>query len=376
LYSKRFSVGLGVNTLLLGADEAYQDGSILFFGLTPDGGRSTSLIANKREGANNLGLFVQNEISFSEKVSILLGGRYDNITYYYDDYITPLLNDSKSFERFTPKIGVTVRVSPTQSVYANLGGGVEVPAGNEVDPAPTFGDDTVRAINPLLEPITSTTAEIGMKQVFPSDIWSFASYDIALYWIDVRNDIIPYSGGAFYFTAGKTRRYGIEIGGQMNFNNGLSFSAALTFSKNTYEEYMIDSVHYGNPGTFANLKDKEMSGVPSNFYNVDARYSPSAANYLFLKAGAHGVGSYFADDANAFTVPQYAVVDGGLGVDHLMFGEGKVGVSAFIGLNNTFDRTYAASAWINPDLVGGVPVYLDAGLPRNFVGSLALNWNF
>ncbi|MBK7988343.1 MAG: hypothetical protein IPK11_15945 [Ignavibacteria bacterium] len=39
----------------------------------------------------------------------------------------------------TPKFGITWRIEPTLSVYANVGGGVEVPAGNETDPAAVSG---------------------------------------------------------------------------------------------------------------------------------------------------------------------------------------------------------------------------------------------
>ncbi len=380
LYRKRFALGSDLkNTLLFGIDEAYQDGAILFYDLTSTGGRGTTLRANKREGANSFGSFFQDELIFSEKVSVLIGGRYDNIAYYYDDNITPKLNDSKSFEHFTPKIGLTLRLSSNHSLYANFGGGVEVPTGNEVDPSSTFGTDTVQALNPLLEPITSTTAEIGMKQVFLSDaknVFDIISYDVAVYWIEVRNDILPYASGAFYFTAGTTQRYGIELGGQIQFVNGISLSTALTFSKNIYDEYLIDSVHYGNPGKYLNLSDNEMAGVPSAFYNVDVRYAPTCLKNLYVKLGVHGVGSYFADDANRYTVLPYTVVDGVFGVDRLALGDDRFTLSTFVAINNIFDRTYAGSAWINPDLVGGVPVYLEAGLPRNVVASLSFGWNF
>ncbi|HTK82462.1 MAG TPA: TonB-dependent receptor [Bacteroidota bacterium] len=365
-------------TAIFGVDEAYQDGAIHFYNLTANGDRGTTLIANKREGANNLGAFLQDELVINENLSLIAGGRYDNISYYYDDYITPSLNDQKSFEHFTPKGGVNYRLSSNWSIYASVGGGVEVPAGNEVDPSPTFGTDTVRLINPLLEPITSTTYEAGMKHIaIPVDggMLTAASFDLALYWLEVRNDIIPYSGGAFYFTAGRTHRYGIEIGGQAALSNGLSFSTALTFSRNTYDDYKIDSVHYGNAGKFADLKDKDMSGVPGSIYNVDVKYVPRWLDVMYVKFGVHGVGSYFADDMNQFTVPSYTVSDLGFGFDKLSLEGGKFSLSGFFLVNNVFDRTYAASAWINPDLVGGVPVFLEPGLPRNFIGAMSLGWN-
>ena len=52
-----------------GADEQFQDGSILFYTLSPGGSRGTDLIANKREGANSVGGFVQGELLWNERWS-------------------------------------------------------------------------------------------------------------------------------------------------------------------------------------------------------------------------------------------------------------------------------------------------------------------
>jgi iron complex outermembrane receptor protein len=362
------------NTLLLGVDEAYQDGAILFYDLTSTGNRGTSTVADKGEGANNFGVFIQDEITFGEQFSALVGARYDDITYNYTDHIMPTLNDTKSFTRVTPKAGLTYRLSPSHSIYANLGGGVEVPAGNEVDPVPTFGTDTVTALNPLLEPITSTTVEVGTKQIitFGENETSAFTYDIALYWLEVQNDIIPYSGGAFYFTAGKTQRKGAELGGNLTFGNGLSFDAAFTFSDNKYGEYIIDSVHYGAPGKFADLKDNKQAGIPDYYYSLAVKFAPRGLGGLFARIGVQGTGEYFADDRNMYVVPSSTILNAGIGIDHHRFSDSGIFVRVFAGVNNLTDQKYVASAWINPDLVNNQPVYLEPGLPRNFVGSVSI----
>jgi iron complex outermembrane receptor protein len=366
------------NILLAGIDEAYQDGAILFYDLV-NGDRGTTLATNKREGANNIGAFLQDEFMFADDVSISAGLRYDNISYYYDDYITPQLNDGKSFSRVTPNAGITYRLSPTQSIYANLGGGIEVPAGNETDPAPTFGQDTVRAINPLLEPITSTTFEMGTKQILTlggAERVGVLTYDAALYWIEVRNDIIPYSGGAFYFSAGKTRRMGVELGARLHMENGLSIALAVTGSRNKYIEYQIDSVHYGKPGSIRDLRNNTMPGVPELYYSAALEYTPPPVSPAFLRVSVQGAGRYFADDGNEYEVPSYAVINAAAGIDRLAIPGTALVVSALLGVNNCADARYVASAWINPDLVNGLPSYLEPGLPRNLVVSAMLGWKF
>ncbi|HEV8381438.1 MAG TPA: hypothetical protein VGQ29_07630 [Gemmatimonadales bacterium] len=50
----------------------------------------------------------------------------------------------------------------------------------------------------------------------------------------------------------------------------------------------------------------------------------------------------------------------------------NVGISAFVTVNNVFDRRYIASASLNPDVVAGEPVAFEPGLPRNIVVGVSL----
>ncbi|MEO8230809.1 MAG: TonB-dependent receptor [Ignavibacteriota bacterium] len=363
------------NRLTVGIDEAYQDGAILFYSLSPTNGRGSTLRDNKREGANTFGAFVQTEVRFGEELSILLGGRYDDVTYYSESFIDPTLGlQSKSFTHFTPKAGLTYIFSPTHSVYANLGGGIEVPAGNETDPAGTYGQDTVYLINPLLEPITSTTIEVGTKQLMYVGSQSFVksvSYDVALYYINIKNDIIPYRGGRFYFTAGKTDRMGAELGLNLLMDHGLSFQGSFTYSQNKYKEYTVDSVHYGNPGAIADYKDNKVAGIPDVFYYASLNYAPDFFYGAFIGLSINGMGSYFVDDANTFEVPSYNVLNATIGIKNAIKLTNNLDISGFISINNLSDAKYVGSAFINPDIVSGAPVFIEPGIPRNIVASLS-----
>jgi len=376
-YRQAGSLGGGRNGVFqAGLDEAYQDGAILFYSLTPEGTRGTELRDNKREGANNLGLFAQTEVELSQRWAVTVGGRYDRVTYYSESFINPALDADKVFERVTPKAGINFRITPTHSIYANLGGGVEVPAGNETDPASTFGQDLVTAINPLLDAIRSTTYEVGTKQVvLPSSGWlSDVSYDLALYHTRVYNDIVPYRGGRFYFTAGKTHRTGAELGLTARTKAGFSVSTALTWSKNKYDEYVVDSVHYQRPGAFADYSGNDMVGVPQWIYNVTLGYEPAALHGLRITTSVQGSGKYFADDANSVSVAGYTMVNAGLALDNPVKLGGRLGAGGYVSVNNLFNRRYIGSAFLNPDVVGGVPVAFEPGLPRAVLVGVSLGW--
>ena len=365
--------------VLGGLDEAYQDGAILFYSLTPDGNRGATLRDNKREGANNLGFFLQTELDVSDKLGVSVGARRDAITYYSESFINPKLSDTKVFARITPKLGVNYRVRPTHSFYLNVGGGVEAPAGNETDPAGTFGQDTVLAINPLLEPIRSTTYEIGTKQLVtfgPESAISEVSYDVALYRTQVANEIVPYRGGRFYFTAGKARRNGAEFGLNVNTRSGFSLQGMFGLSDHRYSEYLVDSVHYNiaKQGVFADYSGNQVVGVPRTMFGLTLALSPKGWSGVRAQVGVQGSGTYFADDANVVSVAGYSLVNATVGLDRpIDIGAGAT-LRGSVSVQNLLNKRYIGSAFLNPDVVNSVPVAFEPGLPRSIVFSFGLGY--
>jgi iron complex outermembrane receptor protein len=363
-------------TTLLGVDEAYQNGTILFYSLTPAGTRGRDLRDNKAEGALNSGVFAQEELLFNERMGLDLGARYDVIRYDYRSFINPTLNAAKSFSRVTPKIGVNFRPSPLHSLYVNVGGGIEAPAGNETDPASTFGQDTVTAINPLLDAIRSTTFEAGTKHalVLPALLDVTLSYDLAGYWTEVTNDIVPYRGGRFYFTAGKVRRRGFEAGTSVILPAGLELRATGSYSRNRYIEYTVDSVHYGKPGAIADYAGNRVAGVPGSSYSASVAQRLDPVIPFRVELSVRGVGDYFADDANLVRVPEYHTIG-------LTFGTGgpirlnkEIYARAFVTVENLTDRRFIGSAFVNPDVVNGIPVAFEPGSPRSLVISVSIGY--
>jgi iron complex outermembrane receptor protein len=361
-------------TLSIGSDVAYQDGAILFYGLTPQGTRGTDLRDNKREGANNVGFFVNDDISLGDRWSLTLGARYDAITYTYSSNITPALNMTKSFTGLTPKVGASYRLGETSNIYVSIGGGVEVPAGNETDPASTFGQDAVYAINPLLEPIRSITYEIGTRRVIFAGTGSIAelSYDVAAFRTNVTNEIVPYRGGRFYFTAAKAQRTGLEVGSMLRTREGWQLQGALTMMNARYQDYLVDSVHYdkSKAGHFANYSNNRVVGVPDLTFNAAISYAPAQLSGIRLRGGLQNTGSYWVDDANSVRVPGATVFSAGVTTDRAYDIGNGIGVRGSLIVNNLTDRRFIGSAFLNPDIVNGVPVAFEPGLPRQVIVSL------
>lgn len=361
------AVGEKTIGIAVGADEAYQDGAILFYSLTPQGTRGTTLRDNKREGANNTGVFTQAELR-TERLTLDAGLRWDDITYDHRSYVDRRLTSRKSFRRATPKLGAAWSVAPRHAVYASIGGGIEAPAGNETDPAGTFGSDTVYAINPLLDAIRSTTYEIGARSAGLSRGSTGVGYDVAVYLTDVRNEIVPYQGGRFYFTAGRARRSGVELGLDAAVAQGPFARAAISLSRNRYVDYVVDSVHYQRPGAVADYSGNGIVGIPSAIANAELGWTLGGVR---LKGVIEGVGRYWVDDANTVRVPGYTVVHALAELDALPVGGGW-GVGGFAGVYNVGGRLYTGSAFLNPERVGGRPLAFEPGAPRSVVVSLSI----
>ncbi|NOT33474.1 MAG: TonB-dependent receptor [Candidatus Eisenbacteria bacterium] len=341
-------------TWTAGADDQFQDGAIQFYNLAPGGNRSTTVFQNKREGSNSAGGFVQAELTWSEQWAVRVAARYDNLWYLSEDRVTPRLNATKRFTQVTPK-GSVARMFERHTIYASVGGGVEAPAFNEIDPPPPY--DTLTSFNPFLEPMSSTSYEFGAKGEFAAQDSRFGrlSYDAALYWIDVRNEVVPFNGGAFFFTAGKSRRRGAELGLGWSPVDKLSFNGALTFSQNEYVEYQNE---------LGDFDGNDVAGLPEALVNVEARYQLPAG--LSVSGNLKHVGHYFADDANTAFVEGYVLYGALLEYAHAM----PIGVMrAFVSGDNLTDEEHVSSVFIN----GISGQYFEPGLPQNWSAGLSLS---
>lgn len=366
---------------LIGMDYQYQDGAILFYNLI-NGNRGNVLRTNKREGAQNFGLFLQEELMIDDKWSVILGGRYDKISYsnaiYIDGGLPVFSEQAKTFERITPKAGITWRMNEDMSFYANVGGGVEVPAGNETDPPASLSSFV---INPLLQPIVSTSYELGYKFQTAQEDWlglgeAEVKSDIALYHINTINDIVPYSGGRFYFSAGQTSRMGIELSHAVQWINGFSINASITASDNTYDSYVIDSLVEGNAtgAAFVDYSGNAMAGIPTVFGSLQCRYAPKWMNGLSLGVDYRHTGSYHADDANTLYVDPFNIIDCSISYEFNVTED--VSAKVFGRMQNVLDAKYVSGVWINPDKPKFAnPAYIEPGLPRNVVVGTSLTWN-
>ncbi len=362
--------------LSVGVDEAYQDGSIQFYALAPGSTRG-ALTDNTAEGALNAGLFVQDELTPNDRLSLIVGARYDRVAYDYRSFLltAPIKQQSKQFERVSPKLGASWMLSQRSSVYANIGGGLEVPAGNETDEPPT-GPMPGALLNPLLDAIRSTTYELGTKAAaLPFfDARMTLGYDVAVYNTNVVNEIIPYNGGRYYQTAARARRTGLELGVDVRTAYGPFAAASFTVNDHQYARYVVDSgvIDATKAGHSVDLSGNQVMGVPRLMANAEVGTSMPGISGMSVKAGLEHFGRYFANDANTISVPAYTIVNLTAELRDPVLSAGSLGVRGFVTVHNLTDKAYIGSAFLNPDLVGGQPAAFEPGMPRALMVSLSV----
>ncbi len=220
------------------------------------------------------------------------------------------------------------------------------------------------------------TYEVGTKQIMlvgdGEGFISSLSYDAAAYLTNVTNEIVPYRGGRFYFTAGSAQRTGAEIAVTAMAKGGVRFENSLTLSRNEYTDYVVDSVHYGKPGAKADFSGNRIVGIPDWFYGSNLSWSPSQAPLgLSAQFGVQGTGGYWADDANAVRVTESHILSASLRADRLLQ-VGDATLKAFVAVENLADRRWIGSAFLNPDIVNGRPLAFEPGMPRTVMLSFSV----
>jgi iron complex outermembrane receptor protein len=215
--------------------------------------------------------------------------------------------------------------------------------------------------------MSSTTIELGIKGVEQArNHWLVRSllYSLAAYAISIENEIIPYDGGVWFFSAGKSRRYGLELGAQIDLRYGFSLKTAVTYLDAQY-------VTYANE--LGNFAGRKVPGIPSTVVNARLHYTSPFG--IAAELGVERLGLYYADDANSASVPSYALLNASAGYTVRLQ---PLSVHAYVGVENITDKRHASSAFINPTTrtTSGLPIapaYLEPGLPQNIYGGLNLH---
>lgn len=235
--------------------------------------------------------YVQTEVSPTDALHLTAGLRYDHMGYSYRSHLEPLQEGrwrrpedaDRSYDRLSPKLGVSYEFAPEFNLFANYTQGFRAPSEGQL-----FRQGT--AANTLdLSPVNAISYETGVR----GQILGRIGYSLALYRMGVENDILSYTppeGTPETQNAGETLHRGVEAGLTLAFSPSLRGDISYSYAKHTYEKW--------SPRQEISFAGNEMESAPNTILNARLAYTPS-----FLPEGRFAlewnrIGSYWMDPEN------------------------------------------------------------------------------
>ncbi len=369
------------NEFSVGGDFFYQTGPISEFD-NLNGQKGDVLENLNDETISNVGFYALDQLSIlPQRLSLLVTGRYDRVTYASQNLQGSFQDTSRLFDKFTPKFAINLKLTPKIAFYASFGLGFDSPAFNEMDNYPLTSDGGLHLINPDIMPQKSQNIEAGIKGNLPpvkKKFFTNTFAEITFYHNKIQDVIVPFNvnGDVYFRNAGKSKRTGLEVGFSTEIVKGLTLKSAYTFQNFKYSEYFAGVDTGGILINFDYSRNIEPSN-PKHFASVDLsyRYTFKKKYTAFIKGNYQYVDNMFVDDANTAKTEAYNLYNGQLGID-LNFSGFRI--LAYGGLNNITNKKYVGFININADIDKELIVrrYYESGAPRNFFGGLTLAYLF
>jgi catecholate siderophore receptor len=235
-------------------------------------------------------VYLQDQISFGEKVDLIAGVRYDRL----DNVITNLFDGAKVARvdaLWSPRVGLVYKPIPTASIYASYSKSFLPQSGDQFS---TF-DATFAA----LEPETFENYEFGAKW----DIRPGLAASAALYRLNRGNTRAanPIAGGPSVLTGSQVSR-GFEF----------SLSGRLTEKWQATVSYANTQAEITTTTTAAPA-GRQIGQVPQHQLSLWNRYDFS--KQIGLGLGLYHQSSLFASISNTVVIPSYTRLDAALFLD-------------------------------------------------------------
>jgi iron complex outermembrane receptor protein len=306
---------------------------------------------DQNEHVTSAGVFLQNELSVSQRLQLTMGVRFDEVEFEVTDrYFADGFNDSgsKKFDDTSPMVGVVFDLTDDTNLYATYSTAFETPTTTEFNKP-----DGTGGFNLALEPQTAVNLEVGVRGTFSDR----SRYEVALFTIDVEDELIPFEvvpGRNAFQNAGESTRDGLELSFMFNPTDRISSTVSYTYS----------DFKFTNFGAFSG---NVIPGTAENVVYADLSYTHPAG--WFVSGETIYVDEQFGDNANTTVIDAYTVAAIRFGHD---FDLGEFLISPFLGVNNVFDEEYTANVRLNPVQSR----YYEPAPGRNGYAGVSLNYRF
>jgi iron complex outermembrane receptor protein len=284
----------------------------------------------------NSAVYVQGEVRPIEHLVFTLGGRYDNMTFEYDNLLDHS-SGTKTYQKVTPKIGVVYSINDGAGVYANYSIGFAPPGLTSIfrrkpntEPAEFYYE---------LEPATFTNYEVGG---WISLLSNTLDVDVSLYRMTGRNELLHVrqpDNSLDYQSAGRTTHEGIEYGITYRPNAQWMMRLGATNAIHRFDNFAL-STRPTDP--VQNVNGMRMPAAPSWVANAEAMYKPEWIKGLRVGVEWQRMSPWYENQVNTFKYADRGFLGmKGVSVLNLRAGYKWKGVELFLNVMNATDELYA-----------------------------------
>ena len=280
----------------------------------------------------NKAAYAQFDLHPVEKLRLSLGGRFDQMSFDYTNFIDNSTG-TKSYEQFSPKLGVTYEASSALGFYGNFSKGFSPPALSAVfrarpaAQAAATGEKFYLSIDPA---VFSNYEVGGWASLWQNKVF----FDYTFYRLEGNNELLGIrlpDNTTDYQSAGKTLHEGIEYQITIRPNDSWNFRFGGTNAKHTFVDFVLSTK---STDALKNVNGKEMPQAPNFIANSEVTYKYKGAR---IALEWQKIGPWFQDQVNNVRYE-------GVSVFNLRMGYNYKAYQFFTNILNLGDSLYATAA--------------------------------
>lgn len=262
------------------------------------GFKQRQLLRDYDVDVDNQAIYAQASWAVIPTLNLVGGGRYDWISYDYNNHLQPSKvtgapDEKRHYSKFSPKIGVIWNATPQVDVYSNWSQGFVPP-----EVSSQYGANLV---TPTLTEATFTNIDAGIRfNLFDRRL----DGEVTLYRLSGEDEVISYTkpdNSREPRNAGKTSHEGVELGGRWNFQDQYQQSLKLsgTVARHCYVQY--------RPSGTVSYDGNDMPSAPRVTSTLEYQIKPMTD--LTLSVEGIWMGKYWINDANTLKYPGHALLN-------------------------------------------------------------------
>ncbi|WP_456403694.1 TonB-dependent receptor [Hydrogenimonas sp.] len=283
--------------------------------------------SNSDNTEDRFGLYAETKWMATDKLTVVLNGRYDYEKYQLDTYgrdyngsvwSNYAFSRDDSFTNISYRVGLAYQVDDATTLYTNVSTGFRNPRVYEIY-AYDFDPDRYSRNNPDLQTETTINYEVGVRGR-QTVTGTKVDYEVSLYQLDT-SDIIAknagtyYSNGDVYFdNVGDSRTQGVEASFKTDRAKTLSFDMAYTYMYARYtshDPFTVDlaPTYRATGDKTYDISHNQLPRTPRHKIDIYTYFRiPSAPSWMLI-AENYGQSGYYADETNLVRMPGYGIMN-------------------------------------------------------------------